>query len=122
MHLDHTIIPTSNELSSAAFYSEILGLKNLGQYGDFRAVQGDDNLTLLFGHKTTFSRLHFAFNATAQEYATILARIKKHPDIRYGDSPSDRSNSLEYHNETETGFYFDDEDEHILEVIKLHGL
>lgn len=48
--------------------------------------------------------------------------MKKHPDSHYGDSPSDRSNSLECHNEAETGFYFVDEDEHILEVIKRHGL
>jgi len=122
MHLDHTIIPTTNEPRSAVFYSEILGLQNLGQYGSFYAVRVDSNLTLLFRQKTNFSRLHFAFNVTEQEYAEILARVKKQPDIRYGDSPSDRSNNFEYHNETETGFYFDDQDGHILEVIKSHGL
>ncbi len=116
MHLDHTIIPTHDASMAAAFYSDILGLKHLGEHGHFEAVQVDNNLTLLFSNKAEFSRLHFAFKVREQDYTEILMRVKRDPKLDYGDSPSERSNSREYHHEFEIGFYFDDLDKHILEV------
>ncbi|NOQ93906.1 MAG: VOC family protein [Methylophaga sp.] len=118
MHLDHTIIPTKNTVSTAAFYADILGLTNLGHYEPFTAVAVDDNLKLLFNKKESFEPRHYAFIVTEQEYTDIFSRIKNSPEITFGDSPADRTNKQVYFSSDREGFYFDDENGHILEVIK----
>ena len=118
MHLDHTVIPAIDSASAAAFYAEILGLKNLGRYAPFYAVAVDDYLTLLFINKEKIDSRHYAFMVTEAEFSQIFNRISHRPDICYGDSPSERQNSQLYHSDNRTGFYFDDKDGHILEVIK----
>ena len=119
MHLDHTIVPVKNSESTAAFYTDILGLTNLGHYEHFHAVAVDDNLKLLFSQKESFEPRHYAFIVTEQEYSKIFIRIKNNPAITFGDSPADRTNKQVYISGGREGFYFDDENGHILEVIKL---
>jgi catechol 2,3-dioxygenase-like lactoylglutathione lyase family enzyme len=119
MHLDHTIVPAKNTMSTAEFYVNMLGLTNLGHYEYFHAVAVDDNLKLLFSQKDHFESRHYAFIVTEQEYAKIFARIKNNPEITFGDSPADRTNKEVYISAGREGFYLDDENGHILEVIKL---
>ena len=118
MHLDHTVVPAKDSEQAAAFYADILGLENLGHYAPFYAVAVDDYLKLLFIHQDKIDSRHYAFIVTEQEYSQIFTRVKAHADIPYGDSPGDRQNSQVYHSGNRTGFYFDDKDGHILEVIK----
>jgi len=119
MHLDHTIVPAKNPQSSAEFYADILGLVNMGKYEHFHAVVVDETLKLLFSQKDQFESRHYAFIVTEQEYATIFGRIKAHSELTYGDSPADRENKEVYSSRGREGFYFDDENGHILEIIKL---
>ena len=119
MHLDHTIVPVKNSESTAAFYADMLGLVNLGHYEHFHAVAVDDNLKLLFSQKESFESRHYAFIVTEQEYSKIATRIKNNPVITFGDSPANRTNNQVYNSSGREGFYFDDENGHILEVIKL---
>ncbi|NQY25858.1 MAG: VOC family protein [Piscirickettsiaceae bacterium] len=119
MHLDHTIVPAKDSVTTAAFYADILGLTNLGHYEHFDAVLIDDHLKLLFNQKQEFESRHYAFIVTEQEYDQIFTRIKKNPTITFGDSPADRANKQVYISDGRQGFYFDDENGHILEVIKL---
>lgn len=117
MHLDHTIIPSKDSARSAQFYAEILGVKNMGRYDHFDAVVVDEHLKLLFVNKACFEPRHYAFIATKAEYSEILARIKSTPSLHFGDSPSERSNHQVYCSDGKEGFYFDDENGHILEII-----
>ena len=119
MHLDHTIVPARNSVSSAAFYADILGLTNLGLYEHFHAVAVDDTLKLLFSQKESFESRHYAFIVTEQEYTEIFSRINNNSAISFGDSPADRTNKQVYLSDSREGFYFYDENGHILEVIKL---
>ena len=119
MHLDHTIVPAKNSIRTAAFYADILGLTNLGHYEHFHAVVVDDNLKLLFSQKDSFESRHYAFIVTEQEYAKIFTRIKNNHTVNFGDSPADRTNKQVYLSGGREGFYFDDENGHILVVIKL---
>lgn len=118
MHLDHTVVPAKDSKQASAFYADILGLENLGLYDPFYAVAVDDYLKLLFIHKDKIDTRHYAFMVTEDEYSEIFNRVKAREDIHYGDSPSDRTNEQVYHSGNRTGFYFDDKDGHILEVIK----
>lgn len=122
MHLDHTVVPVKDTEQAAAFYADILGLENLGYYAPFYAVAVDEYLKLLFIHKDTVDNRHYAFIVTDKEFSQIFDRIKTSSEIKYGDSPSDRENSELYSSGDRTGFYFDDKDGHILEVIKISNI
>lgn len=119
MHLDHTIVPAKDSVTTAAFYADILGITNLGHYEHFDAVAVDEHLKLLFNQKQDFESRHYAFIVTEQEYDLIFTRIKDNSTITFGDSPADTENKQVYISGGREGFYFGDENGHILEVIKL---
>ena len=121
MKLDHTIIPCSNNETSARFYTDILSLEYCGEYSHFVVVKVDCALKLLFDTRTSFESHHYAFQTSQKEYDSILARIKKR-GYPFGNGPANRTNAKEYEHEEEKGFYFDDKDGHILEVITQAGV
>ncbi len=116
MKLDHTIVPCSNSKECAEFYVDTLGLEHGGKLAHFEVVKIGPDLKLLFDAKINFEPHHYAFQAGMEEYDSILRRIKKR-QYPFGNSPSNRVNSKEYEGESEKGFYFDDTDGHVLEVI-----
>jgi len=116
MKLDHTIVPCSEKIASAKFYAEILCFKESGSHYSFEVVNVDHTLKLLFSTRKHISSNHYAFRASAKEYDTVLNRLIVR-SLPYGNSPTDRTNELEYTRAEEKGFYFDDPDGHILEVM-----
>jgi len=116
MRLDHTIVPCCDSIKSAEFYADVLGLEYCGEYAHFVVVKVDSDLKLLFNTKTGFEHHHYAFQTDRQEYDAILTRIRQ-SEYPFGDSPVNRDNFKEYRRDSEKGFYFDDPDGHILEVI-----
>ncbi|MEE8588294.1 MAG: VOC family protein [Sulfurimonadaceae bacterium] len=116
MKLDHTIVPCTDKIASAKFYAEILGFKEDGSHYSFEVLYVDDTLKLLFSNRKHISSNHYAFRASAKEYDTVLNRLIIR-SLPYGSSPTERNNQLEYIREEEKGFYFDDPDGHILEVM-----
>lgn len=116
MTLDHTIIPCSNSKERSEFYATILGLEHGGEYSHFQVVMAGHDLKLLFDTRTNFESHHYAFRADPDEYSAILRRIKRR-SLAFGSSPGNRTNSEEYEHDGERGFYFDDIDGHVLEVI-----
>ena len=116
MKLDHTIVPCLDNTVSAEFYADILNLKQGGSHFSFEVVHVDDTLKLLFSNRKKVRPNHYAFRASAQEYDIVLNRIITR-SLPYGDSPAERHNQSEYLREDDKGFYFDDPDGHILEVM-----
>lgn len=116
MKLDHTIVPCSNSKECAEFYVDILGLEHGEKLAHFEVVKVGADLKLLFDIKANFESHHYAFQASVEEYNSILSRIKNR-EYPFGDSPGNRGNSREYEYKGEKGFYFDDIDGHVLEVI-----
>jgi len=116
MKLDHTIVPCMNKERTAGLYADILGLINLGVKSHFTAVKVNDDLTLLFDHRDVFEPHHYAFRVSTKEFEAIMARIKQ-KGIPFGSGPANRSDGKMYDRENERGFYFDDENGHVLEVI-----
>lgn len=116
MKLDHTIIPCSNNITSAEFYADILRFRRGEPHFSFEVVHVEDNLKLLFAKSKHIRSNHYAFRAYPMEYDLVLSRVITR-GLAYGDSPTDRHNALEYIRGDDKGFYFDDPDGHILEVI-----
>ena len=116
MKLDHTIIPCLDNKISAEFYTDVLHLRRGEPHFSFEVIHVDDTLRLLFSKRQNVRSNHYAFRANPMEYDIVLSRVITR-SLAYGDSPTDRHNELEYHRGGEKGFYFDDLDGHILEVM-----
>ena len=120
MKLDHTIVPCLDNTVSAEFYADILNLKQDEPHFSFEVVHVDDTLKLLFSNRKKVRSNHYAFRASAMEYDIVLNRIITR-GLPYGDSPAERHNQSEYLRGDDKGFYFDDPDGHILEVMTERG-
>jgi len=114
--LNHTIVPSHNNVESAKFYKDIFGFKFVKEWGHFAVVQVNSTLTLDFLTKKDFSSIHYAFKVSEQQFDDIFSRIKA-ANIRFGSQPGALEN-----NEINTlyggrGVYFKDPSGHVLEII-----
>ena len=78
IHLDHTIVPSRNQVASAKLLAELLGVPwaEAGA-GPFSPVYVNDELTLDFQDTDEqFPIYHFCFRVGKEEFNSILLRIK----------------------------------------------
>jgi len=114
--LNHTIIPSHDNVESAKFYEKIFGFEFVKVWGHFAVVKVNQTLTLDFTNDDKFSSLHYAFKVSEQQFDEILERIKAE-NVVFGSSPSsvddgEINNSFDGH-----GVYFKDPNGHILEIM-----
>lgn len=114
--LNHTIIPSKNNVESARFYERIFGFHFLKEWGHFAVVQVNSTLTLDFDTQKYFSSLHYAFKVSDQQFDEILERIKKE-GISFGSGPRSRDNGQINTDYDGRGAYFEDPSGHVLEII-----
>lgn len=78
IHLDHTIVPTRNQIASAKLLAELLGVPWAESgAGPFSPVYVNDGLTLDFQDADeAFPVYHFCFRVSPQDFDAILERIK----------------------------------------------
>ncbi len=114
--LNHTIVPSKNNVGSARFYERIFGFEFVKEWGPFAVVKVNSTLTLDFDNQDSFSRLHYAFKVSDAEFDAILARIKAE-GISYGSGPGSREDGQINTRYGGRGAYFDDPDGHVLEII-----
>jgi catechol 2,3-dioxygenase-like lactoylglutathione lyase family enzyme len=120
MVLDHTIVPVKDKITAAMFFAEILGLTvKLGQ-SDFAQVQINEKLTFDFANKARFDPKarshHYAFHVSDAEFQAILDKVKA-KGILFGSKPSNRTDGQLYSRRGRRGFYFEDPNGHLLEVM-----
>ena len=114
--LNHTIIPSKDNIESAKFYERIFDFKFLKVWGHFAVVKVNSTLTLDFQTKKNFLPIHYAFKVTEQQFGEILDRIKI-DSIPFGSGPFSLENGEINHNDGGLGVYFKDPNGHILEII-----
>ncbi len=114
--LDHTIVPAHDKVASARFFARIFGLEYKGPHSHFAPVQVNDNLTLDFDDRERFEPHHYAFRISDAEFDAIFARVKEE-GIPYGSGPRSRTDMQINHRNGGRGFYFDDPNGHVLEVM-----
>ncbi len=78
IHLDHTIVPSRNQIASAKLLAELLDVPwAASSIGPFSPVYVNDGLTLDFiDTDEDFPVYHFCFRVTQQDFDAILERIK----------------------------------------------
>lgn len=116
IHLDHTIVPARDKVASATFFARIFGLDYNGPHSHFAPVQVNDELTLDFDERGQFESHHYAFKVGDPEFDAIFSRVKK-AGIAYGSGPRSRADMQINHRRGGRGFYFEDPNGHVLEVL-----
>jgi catechol 2,3-dioxygenase-like lactoylglutathione lyase family enzyme len=116
IRLDHTIVPATDKVASAEFFADIFGLTVKPGQGYFAQVQVNESLTLDFADASEPQSHHYAFHISEAEFEAIFGRIKA-KGIPYGSGPYNRTDGQIYTRRGGRGFYFDDPNGHVLEVM-----
>ena len=125
--LDHTIVPAKDKVASAEFFAEIFGLKVKPGQGHFAQVQINENLTFDFADEAetwggpgfdprTGKSHHYAFHISEVEFEAIFGRVKA-KGLAYGSGPYNHTDGQIYTRRGGRGFYFEDPNGHLLEVM-----
>jgi len=116
IHLDHTIVPAHDKAASATFFARIFGLAYNGPHSHFALVRVNEQLTLDFDERGDFKPHHYAFKVGDAEFDAIFDRVKAE-GIPYGSGPRSRTDMQINCRRGGRGFYFDDPNGHVLEVL-----
>ena len=125
--LDHTIVPAKDKVASAEFFAEIFGLKVKPGQGHFAQVQINESLTFDFADEPeawggpgfdprTGKSHHYAFHISEAEFEAIFGRVKA-KGLAYGSGPFNHTDGQIYTRRGGRGFYFEDPNGHLLEVM-----
>ena len=114
--LDHTIVPARDKVASAQFFARIFGLAYQGPHSHFAPVRVNEHLTLDFDDRDQFESHHYAFRISDTEFDAIFDRVKGE-GIAYGSGPRARRDMQINHRNGGRGFYFEDPNGHVLEVM-----
>lgn len=116
LSLNHTIVVTRDRAASARFLTEILGLPPHRSLGHFAVVQVGETSLDFVETDGPIEQRHFAFLASEAEFDEIFARVRARGLRTWADpfrKQPDRINTYD----DGRGFYFDDPNGHLLEVI-----
>ena len=117
VRLDHTIVPAKDKLAAARFFAEIFGLTVKPGPGYFAQVQVNESLTLDFSDEPDpIESHHYAFHVSDAEFDAIFDRVKAR-GVGYGSEPDSPDDGRINTRRGGRGFYFEDPDGHLLEVM-----
>ena len=117
IQLNHTIVNCRDQQISAAFLTEILGLRPATRFGHFLVVQADNDVSLDFAETTgPVSPQHYAFLVSEAEFDAAFDRLRER-DLTYWADPSRTQRQAINHRDSGRGLYFEDPDGHLLEIL-----
>jgi catechol 2,3-dioxygenase-like lactoylglutathione lyase family enzyme len=114
--LDHTIVPAKDKVAAAKFFAEILGLTVKPGQGHFAQVQVNESLTFDFADEPKPRSHHYAFHISEADFEAIFGRVKA-KGLPYGSGPYNYNDGEIYSRRGGRGFYFEDPNGHLLEVM-----
>ena len=114
--LNHTIVPSHNNVESAKFYERIFGFVFVKEWGHFAVVKVNETLTLDFMNHDEFMSMHYAFKVSDQQFDEILNRLKSEKVV-IGSGPGSLSDGKINTNYGGRGVYFKDPNGHVLEIL-----
>jgi catechol 2,3-dioxygenase-like lactoylglutathione lyase family enzyme len=117
VHLNHTIVNVRDKQEAATFLTDILGLPAATNYGPFRIVQVDNDVSLDFADDHGPVRpQHYAFLVSEDEFDEIFGRIRER-GLTYWADPFLRQPNEVNTNDGGRGLYWQDPNGHSLEII-----
>ena len=117
VQLNHTIVSCRDQQRSAAFLSEILGLRPATRFAHFLVVQADNDVSLDFSETSGEIRAqHYAFLVGEEEFDASFGRIKERGVTYWADPGQTRRGEINTRDRGR-GLYFEDPDGHLLEIL-----
>jgi catechol 2,3-dioxygenase-like lactoylglutathione lyase family enzyme len=117
IQLDHTIVPAKDKRAAARFFADIFGLAVKPGDGYFAQVQVNESLTFDFADDPGPAESHhYAFHVSDAEFEAIFSRVKAKA-IPYGSEPDSPTDGKINTRRGGRGFYFEDPNGHLLEVM-----
>jgi catechol 2,3-dioxygenase-like lactoylglutathione lyase family enzyme len=117
INFNHTIVSARDSKRSATFLAEILDLPGPTRWGPFEVVRTDNEANIDFmtvgGEIAT---QHYAFLVSEPEFDAIFGRVRERGLTYWSDPAQSRQNEINHH-DGGRGFYFEDPDGHLLEII-----
>ncbi|GAA2231478.1 MULTISPECIES: VOC family protein [Kitasatospora] len=118
VELNHTIIHSRDNRSSAEFLAGVLGLEVGAEWGPFIPVATDNGVTLDFATipAESITPQHYAFLISEQEFDAAFERIKQ-AGITYYADPHQKQPGEINRNDGGRGLYFMDPAGHGMEIL-----
>lgn len=117
INFNHTIVAARDKGTSAKFLAEILGLPAPREWGPFHMVTtaNDANLDFL-DTDGEIDAQHYAFLVSEDEFDAIFGRLSER-SLDYWADPAQKQASEINTRDGGRGFYFEDPDGHLLEIL-----
>jgi catechol 2,3-dioxygenase-like lactoylglutathione lyase family enzyme len=117
IELNHTIIACRDQQRSAAFLTEILGLRAPARFGHFLVVATDNGVSLDFSETDgEITAQHYAFLVGEEDFDVIFGRISERDVPHWADPGRTRAGVIN-RNDGGRGVYFADPDGHLMEIL-----
>ena len=117
VQLNHTIVHSTDQESSARFLTEILGLPEPVRFGPFLVVEAANGISLDYvTSPAPIAGQHYAFLVTEDEFDQIFGRIQERGLDYWADPFHSRLGEIN-RNDGGRGVYWNDPDGHALEII-----
>jgi catechol 2,3-dioxygenase-like lactoylglutathione lyase family enzyme len=118
IELDHTIVSAHDKRASADFLAKIMGLEVCAPYGPFLPVTTANGVSLDFMDTSRGEIVpqHYAFLVSEADFDAIFGRIRQFGIPYYAHPGHDEAGEIN-RRDGGRGFYFDDPDGHVLEVL-----
>lgn len=118
VRFNHTIVHGRDKHASARFLTEILGLPEPRPFGHFQVVELENGASLDFidAGDAAIVTQHYAFLVDEGEFDPIFDRVRARGLQFFADPFGKRPGEINRHFGGR-GFYFEDPDGHLLEVI-----
>lgn len=114
--LDHTIVPSNDRVTSAAFLADLFDLESESK-GPFEALRINDSLTFDYVDADHVDPQHYAFLVGDPEFDAIFTRIVA-AGIQYGSGPRSSADGQLNHRRGGRGLYFrGGPDPHLYEIM-----
>jgi hypothetical protein len=116
VQLNHTIVAARDNVASATFMSEMLGLPAPTPFGPFMMVEVENGVSLDFMNTDEVTPQHYAFLISEPEFDEIFGRVQQRKLAYWADPMRSRPGEI---NRGDGGrrIYFEDPDGHFLEVL-----
>jgi catechol 2,3-dioxygenase-like lactoylglutathione lyase family enzyme len=115
--LNHTIVWCRDQVKSASFLTEVLGLPEPRRFLHFLVVELSNRVSLDYYQTTEHVALqHCAFLVREDEFDGVLARVRARVPEIWADPARTRPGEINHH-DGGRGVYFHDPDGHLFEVI-----
>lgn len=117
VHFDHTIVSVRDKHATTAYLSDLFGLPPAVPCGPFLMHTFGNGAHVHFATSAAAPpSTHLAFRTGAAEFEQVLGRIRERGVTHWAD-PFERQPGVVYVEDGDRGFYWHDQDGHVLELI-----